>query len=281
MKTNPLNRTSRASRLVSRCAAASLMIAGSVGAPLAQAGDDTIVTDRPDFVESSLTVGKGRFQIETSVNFERNHLDGVTEKTTTFPTLLRYGVSDSLELRLETDGYTRHAASDDGTGEVVKERGYSDVALGVKWHTRDGDEAAGTPSVAWLLHLEAPTGSSAFKGHGMRPSVRAAFEWELPQEFSLGVMPGIAIDKDDDHKRFAAGILGVVVGKAWTDKFRTFAEWAGRRLTSKAHGGSVITYDIGAASLLSESVQVDIAYSQGANHYSVDHALTLGFSIKF
>ena len=37
---------------------ASLTFAGP-----ALAGDDKIVTDRPDFVESSAVVGKGRFQV--------------------------------------------------------------------------------------------------------------------------------------------------------------------------------------------------------------------------
>ncbi len=93
-------------RLANTCLASLALLA-----PLsAIAGDDGIVTDRPDFVESSNVVGRGRFQIETSVLAERDKSDGVRARTYSMPTLLRYGVGDVLELRLETDGRTvQHA----------------------------------------------------------------------------------------------------------------------------------------------------------------------------
>src|SRR5262245_3846378 len=91
-------------RFKATLAATALLVAATQAA---RAADDGIVTDRPDFVESSLTVGKYRFQIETSVNLERDDQDDVKFRTWTTPTLLRFGVSDNLELRLESDGYTR------------------------------------------------------------------------------------------------------------------------------------------------------------------------------
>jgi hypothetical protein len=39
---------------------------------LACAAENGILTDRPDVVESSEVVGKGRFQVETSVAYERD-----------------------------------------------------------------------------------------------------------------------------------------------------------------------------------------------------------------
>ena len=94
--------TSPSPRLTFTCLASLALLA-----PLsAIAADDGIVTDRPDFVESSNVVGRGRFQIETSVLAERDKSDGVRARTYSMPTLLRYGVGDVLELRVETDGRT-------------------------------------------------------------------------------------------------------------------------------------------------------------------------------
>lgn len=239
---------------------------------------DTITTDRPDFVESAKTVGKGRFQIETSIARERNSDAGVRTTTFTTPTLLRYGVSPALELRLESDGYTRQRTVDTGASTDTVRRGGSDASIGVKWTMQEGEGAV--PSIGWLLHADLDTGASAFRGEGLRPSLRTVFEWELPADFSLGVMPGLIYDKLNGD-RFTAGILGVVVGKEWTERFRTFVEVAAHSITSSRHGGSVVTYDVGGAYLLTKNIQIDTLLAWGANRFSPDFAWTVGLSVKF
>jgi hypothetical protein len=242
---------------------------------------DAIVTDRPDFVESSDVVGRGRVQIETGFSSERNEADGLKTRLRTTPTLLRLGVNESLELRVETDGWARSNTQDTATGLTQHERGFSDVALGVKWHMQDGDEARGTPGIAWLLHVDVDSGSSAFRGQGLRPSLRAVAEWDLPQDFSIGVMPGLLLDRADDGHRFAAGILAVTLGKSWTPNWHSFIELAGQRLASAHSGGSVVTFDAGVSHLLTDSVQVDVAVARGLTRWSPDLQWGVGLSVRF
>ena len=123
--------------------------------------DDGIVTDRPDFVESSNVVGKGRFQVETSVAVERDKADGVKLRTVSTPTLLRFGVAEDWELRVETDGRLRATADNPATGQRLRESGYADTAVGVKWHMVD-DEGA-RPSMGLLAHWDLDTGSAPFR----------------------------------------------------------------------------------------------------------------------
>ena len=87
-------------------------------------------------------------------------------------------------------------------------------------------------------------------------------------------MPGVAYDKANGN-RFLAGILGVVVGPEWTDRFRAFVEIAGQSLTSSRHDGPVIAYDIGAAYLLRKNLQIGRAFSWGANRSSPDFSWTV------
>lgn len=237
----------------------------------AHAEEEPMATDRPDVVESSNVVGQGRFQIETSFASESNKVDGVKTTTRMTPTLLRYGLTENTELRLETDGFMREGG----------ERGFADVSVGLKWHTHDGDDATGRPSVGWLFHADLDSGSQAFRGHGVRPSVRMVAEWELPQDWSVGVMPGALADTNDDGKHYVAGSLAVVLGKSWTDAFRSFVEVAGHQLTSAKNGGSVITYDVGMAYLITPTLQVDTAISIGANERTPDRQWTVGLSVKF
>lgn len=63
-----------------------------------------LVTDRPDQTESSTTVPYKSVQVEMGWEHSEEDDDGL--ETDTFPqTLLRYGLADNLELRLEYAGY--------------------------------------------------------------------------------------------------------------------------------------------------------------------------------
>lgn len=120
--------------------------------------EDPIATDRPDFVESSLTVGNHRLQVETSAAWER---DASVDAYST-PTLFRYGLGQTWELRLETDGWQHIDLP--GQSNI---NGMSDVSLGVKHHLASSDD--GKTSLAWLLHVDLPSGAQALRGHGHAP----------------------------------------------------------------------------------------------------------------
>ncbi|MFG6431105.1 transporter [Roseateles sp. LYH14W] len=243
------------------------------------ADDETIATDRPDFVESSDVVGKGRWQIETSLAWERDRVGSVKARLASTPTLLRIGVGDTWELRFETDGRLRLRSEE--AGVTTRERGWSDLSAGIKWHQRDGDEDAGTPGLAWLLHVDMDSGSGAFRGQGLRPSLRLVAEWEFAGGWSAGLMPGLYRDRDEDGRHFVGAILAGVVGKSLTDKLRGFVELSGQQLTSRRHGGSVVTLDAGLAYLLERNLQVDMAVAHGINKNAPDLAWTVGLSARF
>jgi hypothetical protein len=242
--------------------------------------DSKIVTDRPDFVESSDVVGKGRVQMETSFAIERNHANGSKDRTYSTPTLFRFGIAEEFELRLETDGYIRARSEDTATGISQTQKGYADFSIGVKWHAMDGKD--GSPSIGYLAHLDIDSGSSQFKGSGMRPSLRMVAEWELPNEMSLGVMPGLIWDKNGDtNKRFVAGLLGVVLGKSWNSHFRSFVEVAVQQLAHSEDGGKIATLNLGCAYLLSKDLQIDTAISKKLTNRTPDFSWTVGLSRRF
>lgn len=256
-----------------------LALALASAAGLARADDEPIATDRPDFVESSDVVGKGRLQLETSVAFERDRQGSVKTRLASTPTLLRIGIAEAWELRFETDGRLRLKTED--AGVTVRENGWSDLAVGVKWHQRDGDEEAGTPGLGWLFHVDVDSGSGAFRGQGLRPSLRFVAEWEFAGGWTAGVMPGLYRDRDADGQRFVGGILAGVVGKSLTDRLRGFVEISGQQLAASRHGGSVVTFDTGLAYLLDRNLQVDVALSRGINKNAPDFSWTLGLSGRF
>lgn len=254
----------------------SLYLLACLGAASASAADE-IVTDRPDVSESSEVVGAGRFQIETSVASQQRDVGGLRQRVASTPTLLRWGVAKDWELRLESDGAMRLSQA----GVAGHSTGAADISLGVKWHSQDADDDDGVPSVAWLLHADLPTGSAAFKGPGLRPSLRMVAEWELPGEWELGVMPGVFSARDDDGQRYLGGILALTLGRRFSPQWRGYVEVAAEQLAATRHGGNDISADAGLAWLLTPDLQLDASIAHGLTRLAAAKAWSLGLSLRF
>jgi hypothetical protein len=244
-------------------------VAASLLAVFLAAGDlhagEPIDTDGPDFVESSEVVGKGRFQFEANAASERDRRDGIRRTTTSTPTLLRFGVTDTVEIRLETEG--RIQASNEATGSEASssEVGNADYALGVKWHSHDRNPALATPAVSWIAHFDTPTGSRSFKGHGTRPSLRSVLTWDLPDDLALGIMPGLKYDATPDGRRFVSATFGAVLNRRWTEHLRTFVESASPQIASSRDGGVLMSWTLGAAYLVANDWQIGVRQAKAAN----------------
>ncbi|MDM4764915.1 transporter [Pelomonas sp. SE-A7] len=241
--------------------------------------DDVLITDRPGLVESSSTVGKGRLQLETSLAFARDKSGGSTARLRSTPTLFRIGTGEDWELRIETDGALRSRLTESGMSQRAS--GYADTALGLKWHVQDGDEASGKPGLAWLFHLDMDSGSAAFRGQGLRPSVRLTAEWELPRDWSAGLIGGLYRDRVESGRHFTGAILGGSLGFALNEAWHGYVELAGEQLASQRHGGKTITAGAGVTWLLAKALQLDLSFSRGVNKAAPDFAWALGLSTRF
>lgn len=265
---------------VSRLSLFSLAVLSSLtlsGAACA-ADDDTIVTDRPGVAESSKVVGKGRLQLETSVAWERQRDDDLHSRTLSTPSLLRIGLGDTLELRIETDGRTIEHDADPASGAHATQAGWADTELGVKWHV--ADQQGNLPSLGWLLHAALPSGSHDFKGHGVRPSLRLSAEWALPGDYALGLMPGIGSDSDDNGSRYGYGIFAANLGKDFGEHAHGFVELAAPQIARGSHGGTQLLFDTGMSYTLNKDCQLDLAVTHGLNRRTPDLGLAFGLSLR-
>lgn len=231
--------------------------------------------DRPDFVDSSDVVGRGRVQLEFGLAGERTRLGGQTLRGNATPVQLRIGVGELWELRLASDG---RLSARDG---AARERGWGDLSVGLKWHQQDGDEETLRPGLGWVLRADLDTGSRAFRGQGTRPAVNFVAEWEFAGGYSLGVMPGLYVERNDEGRRYTGAVLAAVVGKSLNERAQVFAEVAGQQLASARNGGKVITFDVGATYRVRDDLQVDAALSRGLTKQSPDVQWTVGASVRF
>jgi len=139
--------------------------------------------------------------------------------------------------------------------------GFTDVSLGAQWRVRGGD-AGWLPGVAWLADVETTMGSPAFRDRNVRPSLRATAQWALPQQLTLGVMPGLYRDRGDDGRHYAAGVLAVTLGKSWTPRLQSFVELAGQRLSHAQSDASLLDVDTGLAFVASKTLELDVVVSR-------------------
>ena len=121
--------------------------------PVLNIYSQTIITDRPDQTESSSTVPKGSFQIETGLSLEYVKSDGINYQNWYGPSnLFRVGLTDFIELRVVTS-----LVNLKNIGKEYSTTGISDLEVGGKvklYTTKNGRFILG-----FLSHLVIPTGS--------------------------------------------------------------------------------------------------------------------------
>ncbi|WP_322403203.1 transporter [Massilia luteola] len=254
------------------------LLAGLLSFPAAHADDDAINPDRPNVANSSQVVGARRVQLETGVQWDRERDDDAHVRTLTTPTLLRIGLSDALELRVETTGRTIAHASDPATGAHTVSAGWADGAAGVKWHL--GDQDGMRPAVGLIAEAALPTGSAALRGTGFRPSLDVPAEWDLGSDWSLGVMPGVGRDGDDAGSHYTYGVLAASLGKAFSERLHGFAEVAAPQIARAAHGGTQSVLDAGASWLVNRDCQLDAMVVHGLNRNVPGLSLAFGMSVR-
>ncbi|MEP6503784.1 MAG: transporter [Betaproteobacteria bacterium] len=211
---------------------------------------------RVDFLESPAVIGLGQWQFDPV--FPTLRATTLQAARVAAPGPL---ASATMELRAAATSPADGLAMESATDRVRRLHGFSDVSLGARWRVRGGD-AGWLPGVAWLADVEATMGSPAFRGRHFRPSLRATAEWTLPQQMTLCVMPGVYRDRGDDGRHYAAGVLAVTLGKAWTPRLQTFVELAGQRQSRAQSDGSLLDVDTGLAFTATKTLQLDVVVSR-------------------
>jgi len=256
-----------------------LLLACSAPCAHAQSDDnDAISADRPNVANSSQVVGGGRVQLEIGVNWDRQRNDDLHVHTLSTPALLRIGVGDTTELRIETDGRSIGHEVDQATGARTTSAGWNATSIGFKWHFADGEGVY--PALGLIGNVMLPTGSGALRTKGLLPQVALPAEWDLPDDWSLAVTSGAGIDLDDRGARYRYGILAASLGKKLTEHADGFFEVAAPQIASASHGGNQVQVDLGLSWRLNRNCQVDAMVVHGLNKNTPDLSLAFGLSVR-
>lgn len=219
---------------------------------------EPIDTDGPDFVESSEVVPLRYIQYELGLGSSSASSNSAQSSTTDTPLLLRYGIAKDWELRIQSDGYI----SQNG------DKGIGTTAFGFKYRSQGRDLKKGVPAIAWIVHLETPLASPVYRNNGILPVLRSVITWDLKDDYSVAIMPGIAKQVNPTGEAFIGAIFGAVLGKRISDKSRIFIELSVPTISKSDQAGIVVSGDVGGAYLLSNDTQVGFRAGIGLNSNS-------------
>lgn len=218
-----------------------------------RAQDDSIVADRPGLADGSTTVARGVSQLEIGVT-----ADGGDDELFTLPTLVRYGITDRLELRIASDviGWTA-----DG-GDVAP------VSAGFKLRLRDG-----AVPLSVIASVQPPAGGGMLRSTAFESEARLVSDIELAEGLSLTPNVGVALVEGDGAVAIFAATLEREMGTALP-----FVDFE----TTIGDGDTSLIADAGLAWVVRPNTQLDI--SAGVNVLGdqyPDWFIAAGYSRRF
>lgn len=241
-------------------------------APVTRRGIEPMITDRPDFTESTETVERGMRQVEAGSTFA--HTPG--EDAGSFgETLIRVGTTRRSELRIGLNSYTLARAG----GQTA--RGFEDISLGAKFKLMDaGGEGSLRPALAVIVASSLPTGASQFRARKPQPEVKFGAAWDLTSRvaFSSNLNYALVSDAIGDYGEFAGSAS---LGIGLSDKLGSYAEYftfapngVGIASTHYLNGG--LTYGF------TDNLQLDLRSGRAVHrHAGSDYFFGLGVSRRW
>jgi hypothetical protein len=242
-------------------------VAGSIAVEM-----PALVTDRPDFTESSEVVGHRTVQIETGFTLESDRAGGMRVHSITTPAVLaRIGVGSRFELRLGGDGFLHAWTPSDGKGGAS---GHSDIELGAKLKIL-GIEAL---DLAVIPIVSIPTHDDDYSSGTVDPTVKLTWATTLPRDVGLSGNINVA-RPSDPQGRFTQQAVSVSLAHDLLGGWGGY--WEAYTFTPMERGlGSGWTLNTGVTRSLGADMQLDVEVGRGVTSAAPDWFVGFGFVVR-
>jgi hypothetical protein len=213
-----------------------------------------IASDRPSISADVSLVPPHKFNIETGFCTERIIKDRIFQSTITYnTTLLRYGINNNAEIRLQTD-YLGHKEDN------INISGFNPLTIGTKLLINDTGEII--PKTSFLFNLTIPyCGSDYFRPSHFAPSFYLLLNNDLSQDINICYNLGMEFNGEDAEPDY---LVTICLGYNITDNLNFMLEsysYFSDNLKPEYY------FDTGFAYLLKKNLQIDI--SSGINAASL------------
>lgn len=247
--------------------------------------EERIETERHDFTQSAVTVGRGVVQIEGGYSYFYKDNEGEIESSHTTPEmLLRMGLTEDIELRLRWN----HAWSfidvhDDRTGS-------EDLRYSLKLQMTRQCECGCRPTSALEIRGSAPTGGDAWSTDQAEFSLDYIYQWEFCEDFTLAGSTGFGTNGFGDfgfvgeapgEDNFTAISQSAVIGLELSELNVLYVEWYGIFSTGLEEEYSTSVFNVGIDHYMSDDFVVDLRAGIGLTDESDDFFIGVGGGYRF
>lgn len=220
---------------------------------------DPIDADRPGIADGSHVIGGGWIQLETGYAQER-HLDGdLRSRLSNEPTLLRIGLSEWVEARLESNSWNHERVSAPG-GFSTTNSGFSPLFLGAKIVLFDPKQS-GPLQVATIVRVAPPSGTDEFKSDRTTADIRLVADWQFTPTLSLNPNLGYGSYEGSDGSLFKTALGALTLSWQPTPRWNPFVDVA-YDSREDAGGTWAMIADAGVAYILGCNLQLDVSAGQ-------------------
>jgi len=255
---------------------------------------EPLVTDRPDFTESSVAVGWGVRQVEFGYTFTSRSSGGVRVRTQNAgEQLLRAGVhADWLEFRLgmvpgflmdTIDGFDLSLPmvfeQTRTNGVASSTAGFPDLYTGFKVALLP--QEGNLPEVAIIPQLNIPIGTASFSSDKLEPGVNLVYGWELDDTYSTAGSTQVNRRFDDDGEGYLEFAQSWTIARSLSERLGAYAEWYAFFPEGTDTARSEQYLNGGFAWALTDDFQFDVRVGFGLNDESDDFFVGTGFSVRF
>jgi len=231
-------------------------------------------SDRPGIADGAETVGRGRVQLEAGLQHDRRKPGDEPRRETFLPTLLRIGVADEWEARLESDLYSWMRDSEGARSEA-----WAPFALGLKHQFREGDGVG--PSLGAIVSISPPSGSGSLRQRHTTGEVRLLAEWEFGERWSINPNIGFGYEEDDEGERFSTRIFAATLAYRPQTRLELALDVGAQRPETPG-GHTAVLSSASIAYKVKRELQVDFAFGGRSAGSTLPHRFVAGgFSARF
>ena len=241
--------------------------------------DEPLITDRPDFTESSVTVGRGVTQIEMGYSYAFDEEGNDSTKAHSYPQLLiRHGIlAEWLELRIVWS----YADEDSITGGTrTRPDGSEDMQLGLKIALTP--QECFLPEMALIPQMNIPTGSDEFTSDEVLPGLNWVYSWEVNDCLSIaGSTQGNRVLDETTGDAYLEWAQSMTLAFGLTDRIGAYTEWYAFFPHSADTAVTQHYLNGGFTVLVSKDLQLDFFVGLGLNDDADDYFVGTGLSRRF